>query len=363
MILAQLSESALLANVAVARSRAQGAQILAMVKADAYGHDMLGVAERIASHVDALGVARVDEAVRLRDHGIHAPVVVVEGPASEEELRVAQQLKLTLAIHQFRQIQWLVQHSAPTAVWLKIDTSMHRLGFAANEAQEGLTQLMALDHVHVQTIMSHLACSDEPEHPMNAKQAERFDHQLAPMQALAPNATWSLGNSGYVLSHGGEPGSWVRPGIMLYGASPSNQQSAAEFGLTPVMRLVAPVLERRTVAVGETVGYGCTWTAVRPTDIAVVGIGYGDGFPRSMDESAQVYWNGYYCPIVGRVSMDKVMVDVTDLPNSIPLDEMVELWGIHRPLNDVAQSCGTIAYEVTCQLTGRVRKAWVKEHS
>jgi len=348
--------AALRHNLAQVRRLAPTSQVLGVVKADAYGHGLVAVARSLAQGSDALGVATFEEALVLRAADISRPILLMEGVLSIEQLLTASELDLQIVVHQPWQLSMLLEAylPRPLTVWLKVDTGMHRLGMDLNACALFWQQLKHSSNVRDLLLMSHMACADEPGHPLNQRQAEQFQRLL---QSL-PAPVASLANSATILDFPELHCQWVRPGLMLYGATPFADRSSATLGLQPVMHLQSRIIARSTVAAGEPVGYGATWTAPRQTQVAVVAIGYGDGYPRHLSGPAQVLIKGQRCPVVGRVSMDMITVDVSALPDAGPNTE-VTLWGPGLPVEEVAGWASTVNYELLCQVTGRVPREYI----
>lgn len=341
---------ALRQNYQTARQLAPNAKAWAVVKANAYGHGMLAVAKALAPQADGLAVACVDEAMALRDAGLQLPILVLQGAYSLDETRIAQTAGLELAVHHSLQIDWLEQiQSAPALpVWVKIDSGMHRLGFAVEDVPASVSRLRKLPQVSGLNLMSHFACADDPADKQNQK-------QLRMMATLKPyGLPMSLANSAAVMTMPDSHGQVIRPGIMLYGATPLMNKEGPDLGLLPVMTLQSEIIALHKVNGGDTVGYGGSWTAARNSLIATVAIGYGDGYPRHAPSGTPVLIRGKKCPLAGRVSMDMITVDVTDVA-AVQLADKVTLWGTGLSADTVARHAGTIAYELFCQVTARVR--------
>ena len=339
-------------NYQMAKAKAPESRAYAVVKANAYGHGILQVANALSAEADGFAVACVDEAVILRQAGILLPILILEGPMDEAECRVALDLDLELALHHRAQLQWLRGLSAGSLkVWIKVDSGMHRLGFSSQDVPAVVSELRSLPVVSEVQLMSHFACADEPNNPFNQQ-------QLAMLKTLDPiKLNWSMSNSAAILTIPQAHGELIRPGIMLYGASPIQHQQGPEIGLQPVMTLQSEVIAMHDLNPGETVGYGQSFKVERPTTIAVVAIGYGDGYPRSAGNGTPVLIKGQQFPIAGRVSMDMITVDVTD--GGIQLGDTVTLWGTGLSADVIAEQCGTIAYELFCQITARVNRQYV----
>jgi len=350
-VIASIDLDALRHNLQCVRQRAPHARVMAAVKADAYGHGAVAVATVLAAAgVDALAVACLEEALALRRAGIDAPLVLLEGVLSAEEARCAAAEGLQVVVHAAWQLALLQALPADTALslWFKLDTGMHRLGFDAGEATTLYAALAARPGWTLCGWMTHLACADEPDHPMTARQLERFDAALAGL----PGAR-SVANSAGLMAWPQAQADWVRPGLMLYGASPFADTSAAALGLRPAMQLSSRLIAMHALTAGECVGYGATWCCTRDTRIGVVAAGYADGVRRSLPAHTPLLLRGRRVPLVGRVSMDMLTVDLTAVPDAV-VGDTVTLWGVGLPAEEIAAAAGTIAYELFCGLTGRV---------
>lgn len=350
-----ISLAALHHNLRRVRAAAPAARVLAMVKADAYGHGARLVADALAE-ADGFGVALVEEGLELRAAGVRRPITVLEGVFSDREMTEAVHHHLDIVVHKELQLGYLerCRLTGPVNVWLKLDTGMHRLGFAPEEAEAAFRRIRAATVTGRIGLVTHFACADEPDSPLTDLQIRRF---RAVQALLAPGGEpllTSLCNSAGILAWPAAHGDWVRPGIMLYGSSPFAGQSAEQLGLRPVMTLSSRLIAVRDVAAGEAVGYGAAWTAERDTRIGIVGIGYGDGYPRTARNGTPVLVNGQRVGLAGRVSMDMIAVDLGDLP-AAPGDPCI-LWGEGLSVDEVAASAGTLSYELLCKVTARVRR-------
>ena len=341
--------AALLHNARRARALAESSEVYAMVKANAYGHGLKRVAECLRDDVHGFGVAVIEEAVALREAGIDAPVMLLEGCFDAGEWRLAQQLNVQVAIHTVAQVDALIEANLQQSlvVWLKLDTGMHRIGLPLSELDAVLARLNDIEQVSVAGLMTHFACADMPDDAMSSSQLERLQ-KLARQYDLP----FSAANSAALFRYQESRGSRVRPGIMLYGSSPFADKSAASLDLRVTQQLRAPIMAINQVPAGDSVGYGAAWCAQRDSRIAVVAIGYGDGYPRHAANGAPVSIRGQRAVTVGRVSMDMISVDVTDLPE-VKVGDVVELWGDTVSIDEVAAFCGTISYELFCQVTAR----------
>jgi alanine racemase len=350
LIRACIDTQALRSNLAELRKRAPRSRIMAVVKANAYGHGLVPVALALGE-ADAFAVARIEEAMALRAAGVEQPIVLLEGVVSAEQMRAAAELGLELVIHDALQVSLLESfHGVHRfAIWVKVDTGMNRLGFRVEDFPAAWSRLRGLAaRVLSVRVLTHMACADERDNAGNATQLERF-------AALADRlgAERSIANSAALLSLQQSHVEWVRPGLALYGLSPFPGQTGSAFGLKPVMTLESTVIAVRDVRRGEHVGYGAAWSAQRDSRIAILAGGYGDGLLRSLPNGAPVIIAGRRSPLAGRVSMDMVAVDVTELP-AVHIGERAELWGAALPVEELAAAAGTVPYELVCGVSQRV---------
>lgn len=347
---ARLNLAALRNNLAVAKALAPQSRAMAVVKANAYGHGALVMAKELAPLTDALAVACIEEAVALRDGGVETPILLLQGVFEAKEIELATQCDFWVMVNNEQQLHWLEEATVkqPVTCWLKIDTGMHRLGLAPEQAVRSYQRLRACAQVRQDIVLStHFACADDVQSDLTTRQLDEF---LQACEGLGGER--SAANSAGVLAWPTTHCDWIRPGYMLYGNSPMAEEHPNAKGLQPVMTLVSAVTALRQVAPGETVGYGATWQAQRPTRIATVTIGYGDGYPRLAPTGTPVLVNGQRATLAGRVSMDMITVDVTDLPEVSIGDEVI-LWGEGLPLSEVASHASTIGYELTTRMPAR----------
>lgn len=352
---ADIHLDAILHNYRLARAQAPDARALAVVKANAYGHGAVPVARALAAEVDAFGVACIEEALELRAAGLTQPVVLLEGFFDADELPVIAQEGFWPAVHSEHQLRWLeqAQLTRPIPVWLKVDTGMHRLGFDPEAVPGAVARLQGCAAVADVLLMTHFACSDEPEKEVTEQQLARFA-TLADVLQLGG----SLSNSAAVMAWPEAHRQWLRPGIMLYGATPFFRPNPVANQLKAAMTLSSEIIAVRDVPVGETVGYGATFRCERPTRIGTVAMGYGDGYPRHAKTGTPVIIDGQRTRLVGRVSMDMLTVDLTDLPQA-GVGSRVEFWGRQLPVAEVAGWCDTIPYTLVTCLTPRVPRYYV----
>jgi alanine racemase len=325
-------------------------RILAMVKSNGYGHGITRIAQGLPD-ADAFGVACIEEGMHLRNAGIKNPIVLMEGLFESSEIQLAQQNDFTLVVHHIEQVEMLEKTPAikPFSIWLKIDTGMHRLGFHPDEAIAAYTRLMQCSTVQKPIgLMTHFAESDSLERAHTLKQIELFDSTT--MSLVGPR---SLSNSAGIIAWPSAHGDWVRPGIMLYGVSPFSGHRGVEHHLQPVMSLSSKLIAIHRVSKGERIGYGGTWTSPEDMLIGVVGIGYGDGYPWRAKSGLPVLVNGRPCPLVGRVAMDMLTVDLRTQSDA-KVGDTVLLWGPGLPVEVIAEQSGTSAYELLTRITQRV---------
>jgi len=342
---------ALRENLRRVRELAPGARVMAVVKADGYGHGLERVA-RALEGADAFGVAGIADGQRLRAAGVSQRIVVLSGHDEATDLAEMRRLRLDTVVHCDAQVDLLAADGdpRPLRVWLKLDTGMHRLGIAPSRARDVHARLRALPCVDRDiALMSHFANSDVFDDAMTTQQIERFERSVAGIDGER-----SLSNSAGILGWPEAQGQWVRAGGALYGISVVAGRIGADFGFRPAMTLATRLIAVNRVRRGECVGYAATWVAPEDMDIGVAAIGYGDGYPRQSDGATPVLVNGTHATIVGRVSMDLVTIDLRQHPDA-RIGDPVTLWGRGLPVEEIAQHAGTIGYELTCGVTRRVR--------
>lgn len=342
--------AALRHNYQLAR-QCSGGKALAVVKADAYGHGAVLCAQALQAEADGFAVACIEEALELRAAGITQPILLLEGFFEASELALIDQHQLWCVVHSLWQLDAIEQArlSRPLQVWLKLDSGMHRVGLFPEQYQAAYRRLQASGKVDKIVLMSHFARADELDCPRTEEQLAVFNAAREGLQAEV-----SLRNSPAILGWPQlfeNPGAsdWVRPGIMLYGATPFEQTQALAAQLKPVMTLQSKIIGVRELPVGEPVGYAARFVAERPTRVGVVAMGYADGYPRHAPTGTPVAVDGQLTRIIGRVSMDMLTVDLTDLPQT-GLGSRVELWGAQVLASDVAAQAQTIPYQIFCNL-------------
>lgn len=346
-IRATIRLSALRSNFEVARRAVPHARLLAVIKANAYGHGLVRAAAAL-QEADGFGVLELEAAVRLRESGYNRPILLLEGPFELVELPYFSQHGLSAVVHSAEQIAMLeqVRLPSPIDVFLKLNTGMNRLGFDAGAGPAALARLRASANVGEITLMTHFANADD------AKGIEWQLHAFGQVRGSS-DLPVSIANSATLLRYPALTQGWARPGIMLYGASPFAERSAAELGLTPVMTLASSIIAVQSLRPGDAVGYGSGFIAQRPTRIGVVACGYADGYPRHAGTGTPVLAGGHRTRTVGHVSMDMLCVDLTDLAHA-GVGSPVVLWGEGLPVEEVATAADTVSYELLCALAPRV---------
>jgi len=350
LVSATISTAALRHNLEAIRRHASHSRVMAVVKANAYGHGLAAVAQALGQ-ADAFAVARIEEGIVLRNAGITQPVVLLEGVFDREQLMAAAKARFELVVHSADQIDLLREApgDALFPVWLKLDTGMNRLGFRPGEFESALSALRRMVCVRQPVrLCTHMANADTPEHPGTGQQLAVFDRVCAGLEGEQSTA-----NSAALFAFRESQRDWVRPGIALFGVSPFADRVGTELGLLPVMTLRTRIIAVKTLEAGESVGYGSQWTTRRRTVLAIAAIGYGDGYPRNVISSTQVLVAGRRAPLAGRVSMDMLGVDVTDVPQARVGTEVV-LWGEGLPVERIASCAGTVPYELLCGISQRV---------
>ena len=347
---AYVSPSALAHNLRRVRELAPDSRVLAVIKADAYGHGLLTAARALAD-ADGFAVARLDEAERIRAAGLRQRGLLLPGVDRAEDLLFAARLGLDLTVHHESQAR-LVEQAPPgvrVCLWLKVDSGMHRLGFAPRQVASVHARLtrsgVSPEPVRV---MTHLADADDRTRDTTPRQVAAFRNCTAGLGVQA-----SIANSAGVLAWPRTHGDWVRPGIMLYGVSPFPGESGADAGLRPAMRLATRLIAVNRIPAGGAVGYGGTFVAPADMTVGAAAAGYADGFPRHAPDGVPLLLAGRPAPIAGRVSMDTVTLDLRGHPDARPGDD-VTLWGPGLPVERLAEAAGTIGYELLCRVGSRV---------
>ncbi len=343
-------------NLSRVRHFAADSRVMSVVKANAYGHGMVAVAQALSTS-DAFCVARLSEGLALREAGIEQPIVILEGVNTAAELQLATDNSLSLVFHSLIQIELAISTSLSkplTFCWLMVETGMHRLGVRLDKLELALQNLARTDNIEAPIgLMSHFANADSVGDTRNQQQLAKLMHYA--QQYKLPT---SMANSAAILSFAESHGDWVRPGIMLYGSSPFAEQSARSLYLKPVMRLSAILISIQNLQAGDQVGYGGDWVAEKATRIGIVGIGYGDGYPRQLSNSGTVMIDNKTVAIIGRISMDMIAVDLSQVLAAKVGSEAM-LWGegyVH--IDNIAQQANTISYELLSQINERVSREY-----
>lgn len=350
-LLASIDLSAIRHNYQLARQLGGERKVFAVVKANAYGH---GAREVVSALPEAEGfaVAFLGEAGEVRGLHMLARILVLQGCFDVSEFRMAAQMELDVVVQGPEQAEALLAAHLvkPLRIWMKLDSGMHRLGFDPASLRAWYQRLKDSKQVSEINLMSHFACADDPQHPLHVMQQAAFDSLLD-----LPFAHRSLANSAAILASPQSHHDWLRPGIMLYGASPFADRSAAELGLQPAMTLSGSLTSVREVPAGDSVGYGASWRAGTATRIGTISCGYADGYPRCAPAGTPVLVGGRRVPLVGRVSMDMLTVDLSNAPEAM-VGTPVELWGKQLAVDEVATHCNTIGYELLSHVAARVRR-------
>lgn len=347
---AYIDLNALSHNLARVRQIAKNHTILSMIKSNGYGHGLARVANALPDS-DAFGVALLEEALHLRQQGVSKPIVVMSGFLAANDLVQFAQFDFIPVIHSVYQIELLEKAhlEKPLSVWIKMDTGMHRLGFVVEEFTHAMSRLQQCHCVaRPINVMTHLADADNSDKTYTQQQLQEF---IELTRALPGKK--SIANSAGILAYPESLVDWVRPGIMLYGISPFADRTGVDENLLPVMTLVSKLMAVKSLKKGDAIGYGMTYRCPQDMLVGVVAIGYGDGYPRHAKSGTPTLIQGLECPLVGRVSMDMITVDLRNAPRATIGDEVV-LWGRDLPIEKVAFCSETIGYELLCSVTKRV---------
>jgi alanine racemase len=350
-IRATISAGALERNLHVAKAHAKSAKVWAVIKANAYGHGLERAARAFAA-ADGFAVLDFQEAARLRLAGVTKPILMLEGFFKAADIPLLHKYGLTPVIHNTEQVELFkaAQHPGELEVYLKVNSGMNRLGFTIESVRAAYNTLRMHRQIRKVSLMSHFADADGPAGVKG--QLDWLEEIVRPIEGLAL-ATRSLANSAALIRYPEARADWVRPGIMLYGGSPFADQTAAQLDLKPVMTLSSELIATQHLQEGEHVGYGFAYTAAGEMTIGIVACGYADGYPRHAPSGTPALVNGKRTRTVGRVSMDMICVDISDIPEAY-IGTPVTLWGEGLPADEVAASAGTVSYELFCALAPRV---------
>ena len=343
-------------NLAKVKDLAKRAKVIAVIKADGYGHNM-EVAAKYLLDADEFAVNSIDDVLRLRAAGIDKRLHLLSAVFDAEHLSMMSEQDVQPVIYEWEQLRLLEQLSpqAQLRIWIKVDTGMGRLGFLPDEMPELMRRIDACSGLAAFSLMSHLASADIPEHPSNRLQIDLFQHLLADYPQF--EAASLLNSAGIVSFSAATAYDYIRPGLMLYGISPTVGKSAASLGLKPVMTLKSKLISVKRMPAGSPIGYGGTYLLDNDSRIGIIACGYGDGYPRHASNATPVLVNGMLVPLIGRVSMDMLVVDLGEIQADVG-DEAI-LWGADNPIEEVAQAAGTIAYELCCGILPRVERVLV----
>ncbi len=326
-------------------------KVMAIIKADAYGHGIVRVANTL-NNADAFGVACLEEAEQLRAASIKTPIVLLEGPYKPSDISSIIKFNLDVVIHNKYQLEILekTKIEGRIKVWLKIDTGMHRLGFPCNEAEKTLKRLISCENVNPHPIlMTHLATANEKNNDLTKNQLDSFKHVSKIMQLER-----TVANSAAVINFPETHLDWVRPGLMLYGVSPMIDSFGYDHGLKSVMTLESEIISIQYLSRNESVGYGATWRCPEDMPVGIIAAGYGDGFPRHAKSGTPILVNNVRCPLIGRASMDMLTIDLRNQPNA-EIGDRVVLWGQSLAIEEVAAYADTIPYELLCGVHKRLQ--------
>jgi alanine racemase len=329
----------------------------AVIKADAYGHGLIPIAHALIA-ADGLAVACMDEALQLRQEGVNNSILVLEGGYDEQEWLVAIEHDIEMVLHHQSQLNILLSnpHFNSLKLWLKVNTGMNRLGFDVSECQQVFSQCLQAG-LNISVLMSHFSCADDLNNEKTFKQNQLLEAIFEQQSAIWPNLILSNSNSAAIIGWPAITDNISRPGIMLYGSSPLITSTVHCQALKPVMTLSSKIISSHTVKAGESIGYGDSLIVEKDTRVGITAIGYGDGYPRSAPSGTPVWCQGKYLQTLGRISMDMLCIDISEQPD-IDIGSEVELWGEHVNVNEIANLCNTISYELFCQLTPRVKRMY-----
>jgi len=360
----ELSKQNLLDNLKLVRSIAPNSKIMAVVKANAYGHGCVGVSKVLVNegNVDSLAVTSIKSAEKIRNSGINeVPIILIEGVFSKNELEVAAELDLSVVVHSDYQIDWIkdTYFKDVLKIWLKIDTGMGRLGFSIEDSLKIIEQkLKNLKSIQIEGIMSHFACADEPDHILNKKQVI----EMKKIADMFPNLKMSFCNSAAIFNFPDMHYHWVRPGLALYGGSPEKGKPASTYNLKPVMTFFTEIFAIRILKPEENAGsYGSK--IICPLDrnmrIGFAAAGYGDGYPFVENERGFVLLNDEKkCPIIGKAMMDIIAIDLSDYQEA-KIGDKVTLWGKGLPVEEIAASNHHISYSLLANVQTSVKRKWI----
>lgn len=353
--IAELSGHALMYNLAVIQSESRKSQVIAMVKANGYGHGIRSVSKRLSKKVFALGVASIDEAVALRNEGITGKIILMEGVICADDLDLVSALNLDLVVHDFCHLDWILRKNSQLSdVWVKVDIGMGRLGYFPDMLPRVFSLIDSVIHLIKGSVrlMGHLSEAEVLNSDENNRQADVFAKIVSTYKLEA-----SLCNSAAIMNLPAHHYEFVRPGLALYGSSPIKDQSEEQLALQPVMTVKSRLIAIKDYSEGQGIGYGHDFVCPRPMRVGVISFGYGDGYPRSIRSGMPVLIHGKKCPLVGRVSMDMMTVDLSGCTDA-RIGEEVILWGKDLPISAVEAASGISRYELFTGVQNRVKFIW-----
>ena len=345
---ATINHQALLTNLNHIKKIANQSKVMSVLKANAYGHNLLDVAKTLNSS-DGFAVLSINEAIQLRENNFKQTILLLEGFFDKDEVNIASELRVNVTVHNQRQIELInkAKPSFPINIHLKVNTGMNRLGFMPDEINYLLESLNSNPYIEDIVLMTHFSTADEKE---------GIEKQLGIFNLISDNYNYSasVANSAAIIRYPESRLDWVRPGIMLYGLSPFKDKTAKELELIPAMTLMSEIIAVQNIKAGSSVGYGLDFKANKDMRIGIVACGYADGYPRHAKNGTPVAIDGYLSSLVGRVSMDMLYVDLTKIP-SANIGSKVELWGEKVSVDSVAQFSGTVGYELICAISASQR--------
>ena len=343
-----INHQALLTNLNHVKKIANQSKVMSVLKANAYGHNLLDVAKTLNSS-DGFAVLSINEAIQLRENNFKQTILLLEGFFDKDEVNIASELRINVTVHNQRQIELInkAKPSFPINIHLKVNTGMNRLGFMPDEINYLLESLNSNPYIEDIVLMTHFSTADEKE---------GIEKQLGIFNLISDNYNYSasVANSAAIIRYPESRLDWVRPGIMLYGLSPFKDKTAKELELIPAMTLMSEIIAVQNIKAGSSVGYGLDFKANKVMRIGIVACGYADGYPRHAKNGTPVAIDGHLSSLVGRVSMDMLYVDLTKIP-SANIGSKVELWGEKVSVDSVAQFSGTVGYELICAISASQR--------
>ena len=323
-----------------------GGNLLAVLKANAYGHGITRCGKALRNEADGFAVSCLEEAISLRNAGLHQTILLLAGFFSWEELELIDQYSLDIVVHQQYQIDLLEVYplKKTVRVWLKMDSGMGRLGFLPISYRQAWMRLKQIRGIREIVKMTHLACANLPNHEGTLLQLKKFENYTLGLKGES-----SIANSAALINYTDTHAEWNRSGLLLYGVNPVEASLKESLPLKPVMTVTSSIIGIKQINIGNGVGYGTTWIAKRPTKLGVVAIGYADGYPLHANDKSHVLVHKTCVPLVGRVSMDMLIVDLTDVASAKIGDDVI-IWGKDLPVTTVAKSADTIPYQLLCHL-------------